>query len=81
MSVWYMSAGAMTGSAMLPTVADPTWTIAGVGDFKGLGKADILWRNTTSGQNVVWYMNGVTMTGAASLPVRCRSDLDDRRCR
>src|SRR5438046_358114 len=33
------------------TVADPSWTVAGIGDFDGDGKADIVWRNTASGKN------------------------------
>jgi hypothetical protein len=46
---------------------DQTWTIVGTGDFNGDGKTDILWRNTSSGQNAVWYMDGVTVTGFAIL--------------
>jgi hypothetical protein len=34
-------------------------------DFNGDGRPDILWRNTTSGQNAVWFMDGVTVTGFA----------------
>jgi len=30
------------------------WRIARVGDFDGDGYADLLWRNSSSGQNVVW---------------------------
>ena len=37
-------------------------------DFNGDANADILWRNTVTGQNMVWYMNGVTFTGSASIP-------------
>jgi hypothetical protein len=38
-----------------------------VRDFNGDGKPDILWRNTTSGQNAVWYLDGATVTGFAVL--------------
>ncbi len=52
------------------------WSIAGVGDFNGDGKSDILWRHT-SGVNYVWYMNGVTPIGWG-LPANCtRHELDD----
>ena len=37
------------------------------GDFNNDGKTDILWRNTSTGQNAVWYMNGVTLIGSAFL--------------
>jgi hypothetical protein len=40
----------------------------GVGDFNGDGKPDILWRNTSTGQNLVWYMNGAKEITSAYLP-------------
>jgi hypothetical protein len=36
--------------------------------FNGDDKPDILWRNTSTGQNAVLYMNGVTVTGVYFLP-------------
>ncbi len=38
------------------------------GDFDGDGKLDLLWRNTSSGDNVVWYMDGATFIGWDCLP-------------
>jgi hypothetical protein len=35
------------------------------GDFNGDGNPDILWRNASTGQNLVWYMNGTTVAGTA----------------
>ena len=31
------------------------------GDYNGDGKTDILWRNKSTGQNIVWLMNGTTL--------------------
>ena len=36
-------------------------------DFNGDGKTDILWRNKSTGQNVVWLMNGTTYSSYAEL--------------
>ena len=45
----------------LRTVPDTTWQIKGVGDFDGDGKADIVWRNSTSGQNYLYPMDRTTI--------------------
>jgi hypothetical protein len=55
-------------SAYLPTASGQAWKIVGVGDFNGDGKPDILWRNTSTGQNLVWYMNGAKEITSAYLP-------------
>jgi len=39
----------------------------GTGDFNGDGKTDILWRNKSTGQNVVWFMDGGTYSTYAEL--------------
>lgn len=53
------------------------WTIAGIGDVDGDEKADLVWRNTSTGDVAVWLGNGVdppTTTGviAGSVPLPSR---------
>ena len=35
-------------------VTNQAWQVAGIGDFLGDGKSDILWRNSSTGQVVIW---------------------------
>ena len=37
-------------------------------DLDSDGKPDILWRNTSTGDNYVWYLDGVTVLGGGNLP-------------
>ena len=56
--VWLMDGATITSygvSGNMPL----SWTVAGVADFNGDAKADILWRNT-SGDVAMWLMNGTT---------------------
>lgn len=58
--VWSLAATVTVTSAPPPS--------AGVrGDINGDGRADILWRNYSTGANMVWTMNGATRIGSASL--------------
>jgi len=54
----------LAAEGYLRQVADPNWKIAGVGDFDGDGKADILWRNSSTGQNYIYFMNGTAILPA-----------------
>ena len=65
--MWFMNGVARSGSASLGSV-DVRWRIAGLADFNGDSKPDILWRNTSTGENYVWYMDGVTVIGGGSPP-------------
>src|SRR5439155_530321 len=58
----------LAGEGFLRTVADSNWKIAGVGDFDGDGKADILWRNSATGEDYIYLMNGTTIAGEGFLP-------------
>jgi sugar lactone lactonase YvrE len=49
------------GEGYIRTVADQNWQVAGVGDFDGDGKSDILWRNSATGQNYLYPMDGLAV--------------------
>ncbi|MCK7473636.1 MAG: hypothetical protein MZV49_09155 [Rhodopseudomonas palustris] len=53
----------------LATVANPTWKVGGTADFNGDGDTDHLWRNQTTGSNVVWLMKKTTSTQAARIGI------------
>jgi hypothetical protein len=58
--VWYMNGPTWMSSADLIPVGDPTWLIAGTGDYNNDGRVDILWRyNGPGGAICIWYMEGV----------------------
>jgi glucose/arabinose dehydrogenase len=69
--VWFMNASTATGvgnAASLPAVTDMAWQMAVVADLNGDARPDIIWRNVSTGANLVWYMNGVGITGTGTLP-------------
>jgi len=51
----------MPGANIIGAVPSSDWIILGVGDFDGDGKADILWRNTVTGDINVWFLDGTTI--------------------
>jgi hypothetical protein len=64
-AIWEMQPGTAIGQNGIFTfneqvnlpAQDPSWSLAGVGNFDGGGEADILWRNT-NGQLAIWAMTG-----------------------
>lgn len=67
--IWLMStSGTVLSSVAILSAPDLTWRIVGAGDFNGDGKQDIVWRNQSTGQDLVWLMNGTTYSSTLSLP-------------
>ena len=60
--IWLMN-GLSTASQGSVNFVDPAsgWQVKGIGDFDGDGKADIVWRNSTSGENYLYPMDGTTI--------------------
>lgn len=64
--VWFMNGSAMIGhQALAPAAADPLWRVAGLGDFNGDSRPDVLWQHATSGQVYLWLMNGTQLSAGA----------------
>ena len=54
-----LNPNAILQDAPLPPVFwGGSWQVVGIGDFDGDKNADILWRNTSTGQLGIWFMNG-----------------------
>jgi chitodextrinase len=56
------------------SVPGPNWQVGAVADFNGDGRADILWRNVSTGENYLYPMNGRTVLGGEGY-VRSVTDL------
>ncbi|MBC8122426.1 MAG: VCBS repeat-containing protein, partial [Gemmatimonadaceae bacterium] len=68
--VWLMNGTSFVSTVALPSVTNLAWRIGSIGnaDFNGDGKVDILWRNESTGANVVWLMNGTSFVSTVTLP-------------
>jgi FG-GAP-like repeat/FG-GAP repeat len=51
-----------SGQKFLTRVTDTEWKMITAADFNGDGKADILWRNSRTGENAIWFMDATTVT-------------------
>jgi hypothetical protein len=71
-AIWLLAGSPTTpttlaGSAAIPATPSSDWMIQGTGDFDHDGNADILWRNSNTGQVAIWFMNGTTMLPSSAV--------------
>lgn len=65
--IWTLNATAtaVTGGGS-PGGATSDWVITRAGDFNGDGRADLVWRNSASGEVYIWFIDGSTLIGSGS---------------
>src|SRR2546425_12830320 len=63
-----MNGLSITAQGQINVQADQAWQATGIGDFAGDGKADILWRNSVTGENHIFLMNGLTIASRGAPP-------------
>jgi hypothetical protein len=67
--LWYMNGTTRIGHAPFSVtgISDTRWKIAGVGDFNGDGKPDLVWQHDTLGWLAVWLVSGTTITAGLDM--------------
>ncbi|AFZ00679.1 lectin-like protein [Calothrix sp. PCC 6303] len=66
-NIWSMQHGGVSNTVPFGTISpaktstitsftDSNWNIVGVGDFTGDGKKDLIWNNSSTGENEIWQM-------------------------
>jgi probable HAF family extracellular repeat protein len=68
LSLWQMDGSSISASSAVTcqgnmVAPDASWNVAGIADFNGDAKTDILWRNT-SGALALWQMNGASVSSS-----------------
>jgi hypothetical protein len=67
-TLWTMQEARVAARASWPMLTSP-WRIAASGDFDGDGFADILWRNSDTGELIAWRDQGGTIVSSGALDV------------
>lgn len=73
LATWQMNGFSSTGSALVLSGSGTAyslasnWTILRAGDFDGDHKADVLARNTSTGETQIWLMDGATISSQTTL--------------
>ena len=62
----FMNGANVTSGALTQWQIGNTWQVAGIGDYYGTGKSDILFQNVSSGSTYIWEMNGANVVAGAS---------------
>ncbi len=65
--MWFMRGASYVGYTRVLSATGADWAIAQVADFNADGKTDILWRNQSTGENIVWFMNGAVYANYARI--------------
>jgi len=65
--IWLMNGTTrLTNTTVLPANTNLAANIFGTADYNNDGQTDILWRNTTNGNDFIWLMSGVNRTSNIS---------------
>jgi len=44
------------------------YRIGGIADYNADGRPDLVWRNSSTGQNALWLLNGAALGSIVDLP-------------
>ncbi len=71
LALWTMNGATVSSSSAISyqgnqLAPDASWSVAGVGDFNGDGRADLVWRQS-SGALALWAMNGNAVSSSSAM--------------